>query len=425
MNHSSRRYDHLVAAAIALGIFLPMFFQIKGGIFSDTVMVFDSRGLISRLPVPLSAAVCLIGIPLLIRRYRNAIPSLAVVLASVILMFISSLITARGQYGDFQGKVVLLLQFVLPMSALVLGQLYEEIDGNMFVLSKVFFTVLCVIILLEIFCSWHEGYRLRIFPPNIYLFSIYQHLQYVPVVFTAAFLLVLFGLGPHGGFKKWIVIFMPIMVFYIVVSAAVNGILLFVLGTLLYVLFYERPNLRTLVKLAGVVILIALMICGYLYYFRGDRILDEKFSISQTNKTGVIKIPGIQERLAYWKFYGKAATKDVPSFLMGNARRPDRGQYISAHNYYLDFVYHFGFIPFVPLLVLIGATLYGMYQKRREVCASPALLGITIVVLFLLFVDNMMKVGLRQPYPGIFTFFVWGILISKLSVLSSKQASAT
>jgi len=425
MRYSSRRYDYLVASAIALGIFLPMFFQIKGGIFSDTAMVFDSRGSITRLPIPLSVVACLIGIPLLIGRYRNAIPSLAVVLASVVLMFISLLVTTRGQYEEFQGRFFLLLQFALPMSALFLGQLYEKIDGKMLALSRVFFVIVGAIVLLQIFCSWYQGYRLRIFPPNIYVFSIYQHLQYIPLVLTAGFLMVLFKLGPHSGFRKWIAMLMPIMVLYVVVSGAVNAILLLLLGALSYVLAFENPNPKTLARLAGVVILIALMIFGYLYCFRGDRILDEKLNISQTGKIGGITIPGIQERLVYWEFYGEAVTKDMPGFLMGNARPPDRAQYSSAHNYYLDFVYHFGLIPLIPLLVLIGATVYGIFRERKEIMALPELLGITIVVLFLLFVDNMMKVGLRQPYPGIFTFFLWGILISKLSVPFSKQSAET
>ncbi len=45
---------------------------------------------------------------------------------------------------------------------------------------------------------------------------------------------------------------------------------------------------------------------------------------------------------------------------------------------------------------------------------TPGLMGITIVVIFLIVFDNMVKVGLRQPYPGIFTFFMWGILSMKL-----------
>ena len=32
---------------------------------------------------------------------------------------------------------------------------------------------------------------------------------------------------------------------------------------------------------------------------------------------------------------------------------------------------------------------------------------------------NMLKVGMRQPYPGIITFFLWGLLLSHLQKASS------
>ena len=404
-----------------------MFFQIEGGIFNDKTMVFDSHGLISRLPIPLSVAACFIGIPLLIGRYRDAVPSLAVVLASAALMFVSLLVTTRSQGGEFQGKFIALLQFVLPMVALILGQLYETADEEISILSKVFLLVLCAIVLLLIYCSWRRG--LRAFSPYLFVFSfsfsIYQHLQYVPVIFTGAFLIVLFRLGPEKGFRRWIGIFLPIMVLYVVVSAAVNAIILFALGFLLYLLLYERLKRVASVKTAIGVFLIIAIVCGYLLHFgRGESMLVEKFNVTQTDGTGGLKITGIQKRLAGWEFYWNGVTKDVPSFVMGNARLPDRSQYPSAHNYYLDFLYHFGFLPLVPLLVLIGATLYGVYRNRKEIIATRELLGLTIVVLFLLLVDNMLKVGLRQPYPGIFTFFLWGILISKLSVFSSRRVTA-
>jgi uncharacterized RDD family membrane protein YckC len=46
--------------------------------------------------------------------------------------------------------------------------------------------------------------------------------------------------------------------------------------------------------------------------------------------------------------------------------------------------------------------------------ASSSFLGLAIVVLIVLFVDNSLKVGLGQPYPGIISFFLWGILLSRL-----------
>jgi O-antigen ligase len=115
--------------------------------------------------------------------------------------------------------------------------------------------------------------------------------------------------------------------------------------------------------------------------------------------------------------------KDTKTFFMGNAQRPDRIKYPSAHNYYLDFLYNFGFLSIVPLICLIGFTVYTVYRRRKEISSSPAVLGLVIVVLFILFVDNFLKVGLRQPYPGIFSFFLWGLLLSKLIKMPTKKSN--
>ena len=47
--------------------------------------------------------------------------------------------------------------------------------------------------------------------------------------------------------------------------------------------------------------------------------------------------------------------------------------------------------------------------------------ALSVVVFFLLFVDNFVKVGMRQPYPGIVAFFLWGILLSRLGALAEHQ----
>lgn len=211
---------------------------------------------------------------------------------------------------------------------------------------------------------------------------------------------------------------MPIMVLYIVVSTTITGLFFLMLGAFAYALLYVNIKKRIIIKLAGVVLLIILLAFGYLYHYRVQNMLGEKVTVVKTSQLNRIELAGIQKRLTYWGYYGKEVIKNWRSFFFGNAKTPDRAQHTSAHNYYLDFIYHFGFLSFIPLLVLTGATLHGICRKRRGILASPELTGITIVVLYLLFVENMLKVGMRQPYPGIFTFFLWGILISKLSVFS-------
>ena len=45
------------------------------------------------------------------------------------------------------------------------------------------------------------------------------------------------------------------------------------------------------------------------------------------------------------------------------------------------------------------------------------------VVLYLVVVDNNFKVSFRQPYPGIITFFLWGLLIQQMSRISPAKAA--
>ena len=93
---------------------------------------------------------------------------------------------------------------------------------------------------------------------------------------------------------------------------------------------------------------------------------------------------------------------------------PDRTKYPSAHNYYLDFSYNFGVAPLLPLLSLLGLTLIGVCRKWQVMRKSAPLLGLAVTVLFIVLVDNSFKVGMRQPYPGILTFFLWGLLLTQL-----------
>ena len=125
----------------------------------------------------------------------------------------------------------------------------------------------------------------------------------------------------------------------------------------------------------------------------------------------------VPERIAIWRFYIDGIAGSGNKWVLGHETPPDRELYPSAHNYYLDFVYNFGLIALVPILWLIAFTLWKSGRHWKEIATNPEFFALTGVVLFLLLVDNSLKVGLRQPYPGIFTFFLWGVLISRLGEL--------
>jgi hypothetical protein len=130
--------------------------------------------------------------------------------------------------------------------------------------------------------------------------------------------------------------------------------------------------------------------------------------------------PNVTERLAYWEYYATNIVRDFGTFSFGHAMRPDRTKYPSAHNYFLDFVYNFGVLALLPLLALIGYTVFLTHRYRSRIRESSSLLGLTLVVLFLILVDNSFKVGLRQPYPGILTYFLWGLLLSRLATMGPR-----
>ncbi|HWR26538.1 MAG TPA: O-antigen ligase family protein [candidate division Zixibacteria bacterium] len=412
--------NKVVATVLVMFILLPVFYQMQGGIFRQPIMLFDSGGLINILPIPISVLGCFAGI-IFIGHFRRANTTLGSIFIIFIMMLISSLVSTYHQDDATKAKLLFLLQFMLPMFALVLGQQYEAIDKKMLWLQKTFLYILCIIVPVQLVSTWLQGYRHL--TSYLYAFSIYQHWQYVPVIFTSAFMITLFGLWDVPPYKRSLLVMVPIMAIYVAASNSVMAVFFLIAGiTVFLICLYSRDKARNI--LIFLLILILPLMAVYIYAFRNEN--------SQWNKVKFIKVDennngsmhvrvsrSTGDRLNYWKYYVDGTMKDIKTFYMGNAQRPDRNKYPSAHNYYLDFLYNFGFLPLMPLIGLIGATVYKVYLKRKEISSSPGLLGLVLVVFFILLVDNSLKVGLRQPYPGIFSFFLWGILLSKLFNTSS------
>ena len=416
--------NQIVATVIVLFMLLPVFFQIQGGIFREPFMVLDSGGLISRLPIPISVLGCFAGI-IFMGHFSRAYAALCVIFFSVLLMLTASLLSTYHQDEATQAKLIFILQFILPMFALVLGQQYEALDPKMIQLRKTFLCVLCIVVPLQLLSTYMQG--AIYLSPYLYFFSIYQHWQYVPVVFASAFMLVFYGCWEEHHCKRILIFFFPVMSVYIAASNSVMALALLIAGTAGY-LYYRSRRGRVDKMLMYLLILIITLSAGYTYIYRSWGSSSwNKIQVLRVDKADnldisvdIMKSPSVSDRIPGWKFYGAGAVRDIKTFWLGNAQRPDRDKYPSAHNYYLDLLYNFGMLSLVPLIGLIGFTIYSVCRKRKEILFSPAVLGLVIVVFFILFVDNFFKVGLRQPYPGIFSFFLWGLLLSKLVKMPTK-----
>ena len=340
-------------------------------------------------------------------------------------MLISSIISTQEYGFERQGKFILLTQFILPVFAFVLGQLYPTESISKLIFERILFYFLAVIIPAQLLFSWFQGSLLL--SPYLYLFSIYQYLQYVPVIFVCVYLFTVYTLWETPKLKRILCVYASIMGVYAAASLSMLAIIALLSGLLGFVFYHCKHKFD---KLTVVVLFLALFSSwGYLQFAKSHAAFVDKYEViydqmpteQKTSKNTDDRMPTEQKalknltaRFQYWRFYADNIISRLDTFFLGHGRPPDRYRYPSAHNYYLDLTYNFGFLALLPLLVIIGFTLKLIVQFRRDIFSSSSLVGLTFVVLFLLFFDNSLKVGLRQPYPGIITFFLWGILLSRL-----------
>ncbi len=409
--------------AIAASLAAPVFFQLGHGLFIDPLRspYFDTLGVFRDLPLPLSVAGCFAGL-IVFGAYRGVLSSLLTIFSMFSLMFISTIFSADGNISGSMSKILLMVQFTLPFFGLVVGQSVSRVYGDSKLFLKIFLATIFSVSSLQLFFTFYEhSGRLT---PYLYAFSIYQHLQYVPVIFAAIYVVGLFSLFKERRFRYILVFMSALMPVYSILAVSMTALGLSVLGLLVF--FFLSNKFAPTARLAMAVLTLA-VVAGTFHAFRNSPPMRQKFTFLDPSFSSMSirrKLPNIDERLRYWKVYSKAIVSGSEIFLWGHNSPPSRTEFPSAHNYFLDFVYNFGLIPFLPFLALLLYTLRNIWRRRAELPADMGLLGLVMVVLFLIFVDNSVKVGMRQPYPGILTFFLWGSLLSRLKVSGPEVPAA-
>ena len=128
----------------------------------------------------------------------------------------------------------------------------------------------------------------------------------------------------------------------------------------------------------------------------------------------IAPVRNVEERFSDWRLFGGGVIGSFKALLFGHPKPLEREQRSSAHNFYIDFAYNFGVLALLPVLVLIAYTAALLWRRREAVWASESLLALALVVALLVLVESNLKVSLRQPYPGIAIFFLWGLLLARL-----------
>jgi hypothetical protein len=387
---------------VALFVLMPIFITLDSGIFLSKVIPLTGGISLMLLPIPISILLVFIAI-LMIGSYRSVHLSLSVVFFSFILMIFSTLIVSTNQGALEQTKIILIIQCILPMIALVLGEMFktEGMDAGKRI-ERVFLFVLTLIIPLQLAASWIQGSLYL--TGYLYVFSIYQHVQYVPIIFVSAYLLSIFSLWQDSRYRRTLLFMVPLMGIYVAASLSFIAITFLIVGVFIFAIL--RWHLAS-EKLPACLFFTVLVLClGYLNL--------EVSIMTAMNKYNYIAV----EIVKAWQHYLAAICDSVKVLFLGHVGVIDKLKFPNVYNYYLDMVYNFGIIAIIPLLVVFGYTVRVAYLAKRNFFTNSALLGHLFVLFFLLVIDNSTQVSLRQPYSGVFTFFIWGLLIARLSKIN-------
>jgi hypothetical protein len=399
--------------AVAVFVVLPVFFQVGHGLFLDRSMVYDSGGILKDLPIPVSAAACCFGI-LLLSNYRHTVKALYLIFSIFCLMAVSAAVSAQGDMMAMKAKIILMMQYLVPWSGLVLGHMFVEKKSDMEIIQRAFLCVVLPVVLLQLAVSLPGGtpgeWRLQ---PYLYAFSIYQHTQYVPVVLCGAYLVSLFGLYDRS--CTAVLILSSFIGLYAFASTSRAAVILLVIGVLLLSALKPKDKLRWL----NAALVILSVICAF--KLNAPRTTG-KFALLLANQSQAeaitkeyVALSG-PPRYHYWEYYiDKIERSGKRNIFFGQRNIPDRATSPSAHNYYLDYLFNFGLVALVPFLGLILYSALTVWRRRKAILSSSSLAGFVVVLPFVALADNFVKVGLRQPYSGIFTFFLWGVLLRTMN----------
>ncbi len=388
-------------AGIAGLLLLPLFVQLGEGIYRHTEPLLDSGGGLLTVPLPVSILATILGI-LALGRFRRAQLSLAVLFLLFLTMLLATIISTHGELQAEERKLVLLLQFLVPVFGLVLGEMVGPKDWRAAAMG--FVVCLWAIVPWQLAATWFHGQLLL--SHDLSLFGIYQHRQYVPVVLVSAYIVALFALCRDASWRYPVLALAPLVAVYAVASTSILAITTLVLGYLAWARHGASP--REALPAAALLVLL-----GLAYFALAIRHPDfsAKFAYLGENAPGLLP-DSFQARIGVWGDYFRSIASNVSTIAFGHARPPERWLSTGAHNYYLDLVYHFGVFALLPLLFLTWHTIAALWVARAKLYGRPAWIGLALVVLLLLAADNNWKVAFRQPYSGLMGFFLWGMLLA-------------
>ena len=422
-----------VLVIIVLGIISPIFVTLSGHLYNTFLTpLIDSGGNLRSVPLPLSIFACCLGLIMFSTPYHQSKSIVLTITAMFLAMIVSVMLSNQGF-----SKLLLLIQYILPTMALLLGVALAIFNTDL--ITKTVVAFLTVFVPSQLIMTWIQG-QLAL-THYMYAFSVYQHYQYVPVIIVGLYMWAWVDLRQKS--LKWIYFLTPWTGMYVAAGNSTLALFGFLAFTFCFAWAGRRRKTDLLIPCIAL-----LSIIGY-FCLNAHIAVD----IKNANKSNHLVRHGIFVEKFFnsngqWR-YGGDVPENVPenipenvpenvygryqialmyiteiranpmSLLIGNAAPPAREKISSAHNYYLDIVYNFGILSCLPILILLLYTMRNSWLLRSK---DASLLWLAAILLFFVFIDSNLKVTLRQPYPGIVIFFLWGILLARINASGSTPA---
>lgn len=324
-------------------------------------------------------------------------------------------------------RLIIFIQYITPMIAFLIGvsQPMRDLETPVKAICVITLTLM---FLQLIFCLMNGSIVLL---KTVWNVGIYQQIQYVGstnimVATTTLWILLCKAKKPVN--KLLVFSLLGFLFIYSIANTQITSLLFTFLSTIAFIHYFivkdiKIGSVRPFLKI--LLILVPICASGVFYKncntilaavnihpFKENRIYSKKINLHDLSKS-----PAFAQRVIYWKYYISESLKDTGSFLFGHPNQPNRADYPSAHNYYLDLLYNFGFLALSSILAMVVYTFKVLWQNRSLIRKNRYLWMICFSVLFFLGVDNMLKTGLKEPYPGILSFYIWGFLFSQIRYL--------
>ncbi len=398
-----------IQGCIVAVLLFPVFFLLNGHIFRGQLTEYANVERILNLPIPLAVIAVFLGVAM-IANYAVIKRSMLCLLSTIFLAILIVALRAGDSQSSHVNLNIVWPQIVLPMMGLLLGEMYVT-EKAWKTVAQVATAVVLTVLSMQHVAAWLQGDHLA--GPSIFLFDIYQYFIYFPSITVSLTIFALFALW-HTGERTRIALscLLILVVIQVVAVASLTGAAVLTIGVSLLAAYHwqdrqlRRPLLGAVLVSLGVSVIYAL-------------------ALGATHSWTILHASQ-DVRNEQWQFFANAIIEAPQILLIGSDVPLDRDLHPSAYNYWLDVIYRLGVLPLIPLLTLLVLIARNVWQQRLIILKFPLCIGTTFIVFNLFIIESMFGAGLRQPYSGLISFFILGLLIAqlKMAVIEKQEGKA-